>query len=188
MQRLLDIGHSPLVSSPFLLSSCLHKFQAFEWIVRDVSKLKEFVEEREVTEGQEESGLVVKNDDFEILKESPLMGDGKFKLEIGMNNSHPLYAYHGWGLLSARTPAEINSSAEDKSQVQTLSLYITSLMLDFPHEYETSASMMTAIKCQDDRVGERGARAEWIWEFWQERWKFRPDSEVWGELIDFALQ
>ena len=56
-------------------------------------------------------------------------------------------------------------------------------MLDYPHEYETSASMMTAIKCQDDRVGERGARAEWIWEFWQDRWKFRPDSEVWGTLF-----
>lgn len=54
-------------------------------------------------------------------------------------------------------------------------------MLDFPHaEYETSASMMTAIKCQDDRVGERGARADWIWEFWQGQWKFRHGSEVWG--------
>ena len=87
--------------------------------------------------------------------------------------------------LSARTPlAENNSSTDDKFQVQTLSLYITSLMLDFPlHEYETSASMMTAIKCQDDRVGERDARAEWIWEFWEDRWKFRLDSEVWGLLI-----
>jgi hypothetical protein len=89
--------------------------------------------------------------------------------------------------LSARTPLEENSSSvEDKFQVQTLSLYITSLMLDFPHEYETSASMMTAIKCQDDRVGERGARAEWIWEFWQDRWKFRPDSEVWGDALLFS--
>ena len=60
-------------------------------------------------------------------------------------------------------------------------------MLDFPHEYETSASMMTAIKCQDDRVGERGARAEWIWECWQDRWKFRPDSEVWGENLLISL-
>lgn len=44
-------------------------------------------------------------------------------------------------------------------------------MLDFPHaEYDSSASMMTAIKCQDDRVGERGARADWIWEFWQDQY------------------
>jgi hypothetical protein len=51
--------------------------------VRDVSKLKEFVEGRQVPES-EESGPVAQNDDFEILKESPLMGDGKFKLEIGI--------------------------------------------------------------------------------------------------------
>jgi hypothetical protein len=84
----------------------------------------------------------------------------------------------------ARTPVDANNPADE---VQTLSLYITSLMLDFPHEYETSASMMTAIKCQDDRVGERGARAEWIWDFWQDRWKFRPDSEVWGEPLSISL-
>jgi hypothetical protein len=41
--------------------------------------------------------------------------------------------------------------------------------------------MMAAIKCQDDRVGERGARAEWVWEFWQNDWAFRQGSEVWGK-------
>jgi len=60
--------------------------------VRDVSKLKEFVEGREIRDGHEETGSVVQNDDFEILKESPLMGDGKFKLEIGMNDSQTLCA------------------------------------------------------------------------------------------------
>ena len=60
--------------------------------MRDVSKLKEFVEGREIRDGQEETGSVVQNDDFEILKESPLMGDGKFKLEIGMNDSQTLCA------------------------------------------------------------------------------------------------
>ena len=45
-----------------------------------------------------------------------------------------------------------------------------------------SASMFAAIKCQDDRVGERGARAEWAWECWQNLWVFRQGSEVWGEL------
>jgi hypothetical protein len=39
---------------------------------------------------------------------------------------------------------------------------------------------MVAIKCQDDRVGERGARAgKWIWEHWQSDWSFREGSEVW---------
>lgn len=137
-------------------------FTAFEWVVHDVNKLMNFVEGRDLQDGPEGNVPIAQNDDFEILKESPLMGDGKFKLEI------------------ARTPlTENNSPTDEKDQVQTLSLYITSLMIDFPHEYETSASMMTAIKCQDDRVGERGARAEWIWEFWQERWKFCMDSEVW---------
>ena len=55
-------------------------------------------------------------------------------------------------------------------------------MLDYDQgDYETSASMMAAIKCQDDRVGERGARPDWVWEFWQNDWVFRRESEVWGE-------
>jgi len=64
----------------------------------------------------------------------------------------------------------------------TLSLYITSLMVDLIQDnYEAYASMMAAIKCQDDRAGERGARPEWAWEFWQNNWVFRRGSEVWGE-------
>lgn len=64
-----------------------------------------------------------------------------------------------------------------------LSLFITSLTLDFPHgrALETEASMMAAIKAQDDRIGERGARGEWIWEHWQEEWVFRHEFEVWGK-------
>jgi len=70
------------------------------------------------------------------------------------------------------------------STPNTLSLYITSLMLDYAQgDYETSASMMAAIKCQDDRVGERGARPEWMWEFWQNDWVFRRESEVWGKFL-----
>jgi hypothetical protein len=64
----------------------------------------------------------------------------------------------------------------------TLSLFITSLMLEYSHpEFAHSASMMAAIKCQDDRAGERGARANWVWENWQNDWLFRQESEVWGE-------
>lgn len=66
----------------------------------------------------------------------------------------------------------------------TLSLYITSLSMDIAHgDYEISASMMTAIKCQDDRVGERGARPEWAWEHWQNDWIFRQESEVYGRSV-----
>ena len=84
------------MSSDFIVGLRPHTFQAFEWVVRDVSKLKEFVECREILEGREGSGPVAQNDDFEILKESPLMGDGKFKLEIGTNDSQMLCAYFEW--------------------------------------------------------------------------------------------
>ena len=76
------------------------------------------------------------------------------------------------------------------SSPTTLSIYVTSLMLDFPPsqgDYETCASMMAAIKCQDDRVGERGARPEWIWEFWQNDWVFRRESEVWGSYYNAMI-
>jgi len=57
-------------------------------------------------------------------------------------------------------------------------------MLDDPNaEYEISASILAAIKCQDDRVGERGARADWAWDTWQTEWTFRQDNEVWRESI-----
>ncbi|KAH9006742.1 hypothetical protein EDB86DRAFT_3112480 [Lactarius hatsudake] len=120
-------------------------FTAFEWVVHDVAKLRDFVEDRgqdEIPEGR----VGPDRDGFEILKESPMLGDGKYKLEIA----------------------------------PTLSLYVTSLMLDYANaEYEISASMLAAIKCQDDRVGERGARADWAWDTWQTEWTFRQDNEVW---------
>lgn len=54
-------------------------------------------------------------------------------------------------------------------------------MLEYAHtDYEISSSMFAGIKCQDDRAGERGARPDWAWEFWQNDWTFREDSEVWG--------
>jgi hypothetical protein len=63
----------------------------------------------------------------------------------------------------------------------TLSLYITSLVVDFSQsDYEMPATMMVAIKNAGDKAGERGARAEWVWEVWQNDWIFRQESEVWG--------
>jgi hypothetical protein len=88
--------------------------------------------------------------------------------------------------VAARAPLQESQAGLNDSAAQTqhLSLYITSLLLDFARaEYELSASMMAAIKCLDDRLGERGARSEWVWEFWQNDWTFRQESEVWGEEI-----
>ncbi|KDQ64397.1 hypothetical protein JAAARDRAFT_117915 [Jaapia argillacea MUCL 33604] len=130
-------------------------FTAFEWVVRDVSKLKKFVEDEADQDDTADSAAV--HEDFEILRDSPLLGDGKFKLEIG----------------------EYQSAGTSKDPMRTLTLYITSLMMDYAHDFEMSASMMAAIKCQDDRVGERGARGEWVWEFWQHDFVFRQESEVW---------
>lgn len=48
--------------------------------------------------------------------------------------------------------------------------------------------MLAAIKCQDDRVGERGARANWVWEFWQHDWAFRQENEVWGTCISKLIR
>lgn len=61
-------------------------------------------------------------------------------------------------------------------------------MLDDPNaEFEISASMLAAIKCQDDRVGERGARADWAWDTWQTEWTFRHDNEVWRESMSWRI-
>ncbi|KAI0650571.1 hypothetical protein C8Q79DRAFT_901071 [Trametes meyenii] len=122
-------------------------FHAFEWVVRDVNRLRDHVENPTSEEEPDD-------DDFEILKEGVDLGDGKFKLEI--STFHPL----------------------------RLALHITCLAIDYAHlDYETCASMFAAIKCQDDRVGERGARAEWVWEHWQSNWVFRTESEVWDCVL-----
>ena len=85
--------------------------------------------------------------------------------------------------MSARTPIDAEAT-----NTHTLSLYVTCLMLDDPNaEYEISASMLAAIKCQDDRVGERGARADWAWDTWQTEWTFRQDNEVWRESIPWCI-
>lgn len=49
--------------------------QAFEWIVRDVHRLRDYMENMDA--GTEAT-------DFDVLRESPMLGDGKFKLEIGV--------------------------------------------------------------------------------------------------------
>ncbi|KAI0036732.1 hypothetical protein K488DRAFT_40313 [Vararia minispora EC-137] len=140
-------------------------FTAFEWIVRDVHKLRDYIETGEMppsSDGSESTSP--EHEDFEVLREFPTLGEGKFKLEIARTQS----------------TSEVEHRPSTRSEPPTLSLYITCLTLDYPNaEYEICASMMAAIKCQDDVFGERGARAEWAWDTWQSEWVFRQGSEVW---------
>jgi hypothetical protein len=58
-------------------------------------------------------------------------------------------------------------------------------MLDYaPHtDIALCTTMMAAIKARGDFAGERGARADWVWEFWDQEWTFRKESEFWGEYL-----
>lgn len=161
--------------------------QAFEWVVRDIHKLRDYVEGPVITDvstSSSDEGPEEDAGDFEVLKESPMLWDGKYKLEIGMALCLvPNFAPEFQHTAKTAIPENHDLSATPiiRTQPQTLSLYITSLLMDFAHaDYEVYSSMFAAIKCQDDRVGERGARAEWAWEFWQDGWVFRQESEVWG--------
>ncbi|KAF8529093.1 hypothetical protein BU17DRAFT_37868 [Hysterangium stoloniferum] len=144
-------------------------FIAFEWTVRSVHALRDWVEQTPLindAEGVEEP--------HEILRESPIIADGKFKLEIAdldPANPTPVLTPPPPGQDSGRTQ-QPNKSIN----IPTLSLCITS-MVDITQEYY--ATMMAAVKVQDDRGGERGARADWVWEVWEYDWSFRQDSEFW---------
>ena len=56
--------------------------QAFEWIVRDVQRLRDYVENADASSPSDGNGTLDAGN-FDVLKESPTLGDGKFKLEIG---------------------------------------------------------------------------------------------------------
>ncbi|CDO76563.1 hypothetical protein BN946_scf184982.g22 [Trametes cinnabarina] len=144
-------------------------FHAFEWVVRDVARLRDHIENQPLADGADESDG---DDEFEILNESPELGDSKFKLEITRTHVNDPVDSDGTSVPAIRT------------EPPRLCLHITCLPIAYTHpEYETSASMFAAIKCQDDRAGERGARAEWVWEHWQNNWTFRLDSEVWDCVL-----
>ncbi len=55
--------------------------QAFEWVVRDVSKLRDYIENPPLM-AEGENAPEELDDEFDVLRESPELGDGKFKLEI----------------------------------------------------------------------------------------------------------
>ena len=64
--------------------------QAFEWVVPDVRKLRDFVEGRSPEDAVDgRSGSDRDRDAFGVLRESPTLGDGKYKLEIGMQQAGP---------------------------------------------------------------------------------------------------
>ena len=64
--------------------------QAFEWVVPDVRKLRDFVEGRSSEDAVDgRSGSDRDRDAFGVLRESPTLGDGKYKLEIGMKQAGP---------------------------------------------------------------------------------------------------
>jgi hypothetical protein len=115
---------------------------------------------------------------FDILKEEPLPGDRIFKLEIGNTYHNPL-------LLVLTNHSQTDTPViKTPSQIPSLVLFVTSVMLEYAHlDLEISSSMFARIKCQDDCMGERGARPEWAWEFWQNDWVFREASEVLGECV-----
>lgn len=58
-----------------------HVTQAFEWVVRDVSRLRDYIENPPLMAEGEHAPEEL-DDEFDVLRESPELGDGKFKLEI----------------------------------------------------------------------------------------------------------
>ena len=146
--------------------------QALEWVVSDVERLSRFIESDADLNGDDDQSSIKEDDQsFEVLSQSPLLGDGKFKLEIGARPAFHEKSIPGVTFFQARTPG-----------AQTLSLYVTSLVVGYSNNnYEVSATVLAAIKTNNNKVGERG-RTEWVWKEWQNDWTFRQESEVWGEV------
>jgi len=136
-------------------------FSAFEWTVRNVRALRDYVEGSTLT-------LNTVSEDVpsihEVLKDSPDMAEGKFKVEIVVALSNE----------AKPTPAE--TGGLNNPEKSRLLLCITSLMIDLVQEY--NVTMLAAVRVEDDRGGEHGARADWHWNYWED-WRFRQDSEVW---------
>ncbi|QRV90785.1 hypothetical protein RhiJN_18803 [Ceratobasidium sp. AG-Ba] len=148
-------------------------FNAFEWHIRDVRALRDYLEHWSAEQalvspsGQsEQSGTSNQQNIPELLRESPVIGDGKFKLEVCASCTST----------DSEVPADTVGSTGAR-----LSIFVTSLMLDYaPHtNTELCTTMMAAVKVRGDLAGERGARADWLWEFWDQDWTFRKESEFW---------
>ncbi|KAG8720757.1 hypothetical protein FRC09_009051 [Ceratobasidium sp. 395] len=148
-------------------------FNAFEWQVRDVRALREYLDHWGAEQalvgssGQNDaSGNGDQKNIPELLRESPIIGDGKFKLEV----------------CASYTPTDLETPVDAVGVASArLSVFVTSLMLDYaPHtNTELCTTMMAAVRVRGDLAGERGARADWLWEFWDQDWTFRKESEFW---------
>ncbi|KAG8990460.1 hypothetical protein FRB94_000288 [Tulasnella sp. JGI-2019a] len=158
-------------------------FTAFEWTIRNVSALRDYLEQTpSLLEANAAESTTSEDQIPEVLKQSPMIGENgenKFKVEIGRS----LVPEEQGVTPTSPNPLRNNmntSTASPLIRLQTLSLYITSLFLDFAHpEYEFCTAIMVAIKSHEDRAGERGARSEWLWESWEREFVFRKDAEFW---------
>ncbi|GJJ07522.1 hypothetical protein Clacol_001724 [Clathrus columnatus] len=141
-------------------------FSAFEWTVTRLHVLRNLVEYAPSTSGGSSSESVEEHE-HEILRESPIIGDGKFKLEIARSTPDDF-------ALSLHTKHP--SSSTEESYTHTLSLFLTSLIVDI--EYDVT--IMVAIQTISDKgIEPGGAHLNWVWEHWQQNWKFCQGSEVW---------
>jgi hypothetical protein len=161
--------------------------------VRNVRELRDYVEGPVTQNAQDSHSFDGSSDEKDgaipaILKEAPVIGDGKFKLEIGRTssaeeasaiNSPPVATEVTQPIPILNTLGSSASSAPTNPNT-TLSLFLTSMQLDWSHGgYEIAATLMAGIKCSENRPGERGARSEWVWEAWRD-WVFCKGSEFWG--------
>ena len=69
------------------MRSDLTSMKGFEWMVKDVQKLCDVIEGVGEGESSEE------HEDFDILKQSPVL-DNRFKLEIGMHEAASSHQMH----------------------------------------------------------------------------------------------
>ena len=161
--------------------------------MRNVRELRDYVEGIQTQNPLEAPSFDESSDGKDgvvpaILKEAPVIGDGKFKLEIGRTSS----ADEASAINSPPVATEVaqsvpilnilgpSASSAPTNPNTTLSLFLTSMQLDWSHGgYEIAATLMAGIKCSEDRAGERGARSEWVWEAWRD-WVFCKGSEFWG--------
>ncbi|CAG8622139.1 10343_t:CDS:2, partial [Acaulospora colombiana] len=164
-------------------------FSAFEWTVPNVRDLKKFVESQQVVSTtsslhSEDSQTSHSNGIPAILRETPMVGDGKFKLEISRvapsDETNPSLSVTPDSNEDVPPASIIIPGNSELTTATTLSLCLTSLQLDFLPDCEIATTVMAGIKADANFSGQRGARTEWVWETWED-FVFRKGSEFWDE-------
>ncbi|KAG8904032.1 hypothetical protein FRB99_002374 [Tulasnella sp. 403] len=156
-------------------------FTAFEWTIKDVAALRDYLEQTDGQSGSADRVNASGADDDRIpyiLKQSPMIGgngENKFKVEIGRST-----VAQERSMTPTGSPSPTPRSSSSASRVSTLSLYVIALFIDFAHpEYEFLSANMVGIKSPENRAGDRGARSDWVWEFWEHDFSFRSGNEFW---------